>query len=564
MFYNKTRKACDFDTFADQNLYEDKLAEVYNLEIGAPPCEGALVDYSITKNFKIENGDLTWTADGTVDKFEVKNGTYCIDRSRNKEKIMLRKCEEFQEACEGRICVSKCCPHGHIYLLSARQRATCIMDWNLTFVSNFRDVYGNIMNRPSDVAVLPKQVCTHSRYVLNRHEFFILPNGTLKFGTMYLNATEKQFCIENILNPRTKVMSEVATVCFPAPTMNYDWYYFSGLVVSILCLALTLFVYFMLPELQNLHGKTVMCHTVSLLLAYICLALVKRPLTAFGVVPCTVLGYCILFNFASAFSWLNVMCFDIWWTFGAMNVRLGKSNKAKRFLFYCLFAYGLPLVLTSIAVTCDYLDSIPAAYKPHIGRNSCWFDLNKLGHTLYFGLPMGFLIACNLVLFILTARNCFKIKADIARLRDTEHKKKRFLADRATLIMNVKLFIVMGITWVFEFVSTYVKEPAWLWMSIDTLNTLQGLWIFCIFVIKDKVWKSLRHQLGCRFVDVSQNTQTTNTSTHKNSVCSMTSLKVNGVKPEELELIQNSLKESSEWSKQTEIAVDNDTGKLQP
>lgn len=62
-------------------------------------------------------------------------------------------------------------------------------------------------------------------------------------------------------------------------------------------------------------------------------------------------------------------------------------------------------------------------------------------------------------------------------------------------------------------------------------------------------------------MDGSQNTQTTNTSTHKNSVCSMTSLKVNSVKPEEMELIQNSLKKHSEWSKQNETAA---TAKLDP
>lgn len=149
MFYNKTRKACDFDTFADQNLYKDSLAEVYNLLIGSPTCEGALVDYSITKNFEIENGDLTWIPEGTYEKFKVKNGTYCIDRSRNKEQIMLRKCEKIADACDGRTCISKCCPHGHIYLVRARQRATCVKAWNLTFVSNFQNEYGNITNRPS-------------------------------------------------------------------------------------------------------------------------------------------------------------------------------------------------------------------------------------------------------------------------------------------------------------------------------------------------------------------------------------------------------------------------------
>lgn len=118
----------------------------------------------------------------------------------------------------------------------------------------------------------------------------MLPNGTMKFSDVYLHAIKNKFCMETTLNPYKNKLEEVAVVCFPAPSFTPHWYYFVGLLISILFLALTLFVYFMLPELQNLHGKTVMCHTASFLLAYICLALVKRPLTKYEPVSCSALG----------------------------------------------------------------------------------------------------------------------------------------------------------------------------------------------------------------------------------------------------------------------------------
>lgn len=56
-----------------------------------------------------------------------------------------------------------------------------------------------------------------------------------------------------------------------------------------------------------------------------------------------------------------------------MNVGVGKSNKAKKFWYYCLYAYGLPLVVTSIAIACDHIANIPNYYRPQIGNKTCWF-----------------------------------------------------------------------------------------------------------------------------------------------------------------------------------------------
>lgn len=45
-------------------------------------------------------------------------------------------------------------------------------------------------------------------------------------------------------------------------------------ITSCAFLLMTLLVYACLPSLQNLHGKTLMCHVTSLLLAFICLPII--------------------------------------------------------------------------------------------------------------------------------------------------------------------------------------------------------------------------------------------------------------------------------------------------
>lgn len=45
-------------------------------------------------------------------------------------------------------------------------------------------------------------------------------------------------------------------------------------ITSCAFLLMTLLVYVCLPSLQNLHGKTLMCHVGSLILAFTCLAIV--------------------------------------------------------------------------------------------------------------------------------------------------------------------------------------------------------------------------------------------------------------------------------------------------
>ena len=86
----------------------------------------------------------------------------------------------------------------------------------------------------------------------------------------------------------------------------------------------------------------------------------------------------------------------------------------------------------------------------------------------------------------------YKVKTPLFNNLITEY----FPVFCSRLIMNAKLFVVMGVTWTLEIVSSFVTEPRWIWYLADAANALEGALIFCIFVLKRKVIRKLAHRLG--------------------------------------------------------------------
>ena len=83
------------------------------------------------------------------------------------------------------------------------------------------------------------------------------------------------------------------------------------------------------------------------------------------------------------------------------------------------------------------------------------------------------------------------------------HSKNRGLDDgQAQLQLHLKLFAVMGLSWLFEVVSWLLVPdssseaeclPWYLWT--DLINALQGVWMLLIYVCKRDVWEKLRTRL---------------------------------------------------------------------
>lgn len=76
--------------------------------------------------------------------------------------------------------------------------------------------------------------------------------------------------------------------------------------ISCVFLLLTLLVYACLPTLQNLHGKTLMCHSASLLVAFACLSIipwVTPPIESYETVgKPNATKYCSILGTLSSYS----------------------------------------------------------------------------------------------------------------------------------------------------------------------------------------------------------------------------------------------------------------------
>ncbi|XP_050447946.1 G-protein coupled receptor Mth2-like isoform X6 [Cataglyphis hispanica] len=276
--------------------------------------------------------------------------------------------------------------------------------------------------------------------------------------------------------------------------------YSFGMLVSVPFLAATYIVYWLLPDLKNLHGLTLRGYVGCLAMAYSIVGLVQlTPQEQILTDICITLAFVIQFSFLASFFWLNVMCFDIWWTFGGFRSLQGsvKQREKKKFIIYSIYAWGSASIFTIVCAIMDFVPNVPESFiRPEFGAERCWFRTND-AKALYFYGPMGITVFCNICLFISTALKIVRHKKDTAlHLRSSE--SRRHDDNKQWFNLYLKLFIVMGINWSMEIVSWLFDKsvPTYIWYLTDLTNALQGLIIFIIFVWKEKIKRLLLKRFG--------------------------------------------------------------------
>ncbi|KAL0103551.1 hypothetical protein PUN28_017664 [Cardiocondyla obscurior] len=294
-------------------------------------------------------------------------------------------------------------------------------------------------------------------------------------------------------------------VCYTADIAgsNEDTYaahYRVGIIVSIPFLVATFLVYAIIPELRNLYGKTLMCYVICLIVGYVFLILANYIYMVPIPLLCFTTAFIIHFSFLASFFWLNVMCFDIWWTFGGFRSLQGSigQRERKKFVMYSIYAWGCASLFTTICAIMDFVPSVPKELiRPEIGLTKCWFNTDE-ARAIYFYGPMSVTVICNICLFISTALKIVRHKQDTAHhLRSSE--SRRHDDNKQWFNLYLKLFIVMGINWSMEIISWLFKSaPPYVWYLTDLTNTLQGLIIFIIFVWKEKIKRLLLKRFGCQ------------------------------------------------------------------
>lgn len=103
-----------------------------------------------------------------------------------------------------------------------------------------------------------------------------------------------------------------------------------GMILSVISIIATLFVYGCISKLRNLNGRCLMRYLIVLAIGFALIAWVqindwgvKHPLL------CRCIGYTAYFSFISAFSWLSVINFDMWLNSKLIVSRTGQNDQSQ-------------------------------------------------------------------------------------------------------------------------------------------------------------------------------------------------------------------------------------------
>ncbi|XP_030024665.1 probable G-protein coupled receptor Mth-like 3 [Manduca sexta] len=280
----------------------------------------------------------------------------------------------------------------------------------------------------------------------------------------------------------------IAIVCFEEIKKSND-IETSGILtlVSVLFLLATLAVYVFLPKLRDLQGLCYMCLCISMALGFLALGVLQLS-PGFKDEICTVTGFLVYTWMIATFFWMNVICINVYRT--VLDSTYLKKTERRQYAYYSCYAWGGTILLLIVTLIANYVEG--DHFKPNFGVGSCWFN-GRTETWLYFYGPISILITSNVVLFILSSFKLVqhKRKYEVNKLNNLKH----------SFLLSLKLFLVMGISWVFEIASFAHGEAHIIWKIMDTFNCLQGVVIFLLLVVlRKRVITSLAEENCCLFI----------------------------------------------------------------
>ncbi|XP_052895242.1 probable G-protein coupled receptor Mth-like 3 [Anopheles moucheti] len=442
----------------------------------------------LVESVDISNG--TQEADGTIEYDGIRYSTkqYFFDDSS-----AVRGC-----VCLIRQCLHICCPD------EIPQGEPCPSDdITVNFTMSADGIVHdtrNLRDNANYYFLYSKPQCSGSLLTLFGDEYILRADGILAYGESLFD--NRHYCLQSA-EPLA-----YAGYCETVDVYAMHRMYSVGIFISLPFLVATLVVYAMLPEMQNIPGKSLMCYVASLTVAYLLLGLMRFNVFVYQSNWCIASGYIVYATLLASFFWLNVMAFDIFWTFGGSR---GRSSERRKFLYYSLYGWGAPLLIVGFVALVDNTEFVHDSMRPQIGRERCFVSVEKLIGFLYMYLPMLLLVTANVAFFAVTAIRIYRMEqATASALSGESRRHTKYEKDRYSLYL--RLFIIMGVTWTIEIITFLVGENTWLIYLVDICNCFTGIFIFVLFVWKQKVKQLLLKRFGFNRTVPGRNDQHTNST----------------------------------------------------
>jgi len=230
----------------------------------------------------------------------------------------------------------------------------------------------------------------------------------------------------------------------------YKFYLIAVMLMSVPFLILTFVVYAIFRELRNLHGKCLMCYLFGLITLYISFPLIHiAHEDGEHETLCKLNGYAAYISLMICFFWLNIMCYDIFSKFRyqldllyepktsyklilSINRRGfgARGSDTKRFMVYCLYAFGVPFLMTTVMFILDNTDMLDVTLRAGIGNENCWIKSEGHSEMIYIYIPLTTILTFNISTYSITAYKICQVQRETSMIRGNNSKKHSIESDK--------------------------------------------------------------------------------------------------------------------------------------
>ncbi|KAH9491353.1 hypothetical protein Btru_031308 [Bulinus truncatus] len=273
------------------------------------------------------------------------------------------------------------------------------------------------------------------------------------------------------------------------------------LTLSILCILLTLFTYFMFPVLRTDAGVNNMFLSFSLLSAQVSL-LASSHFFRYSV-ECVLLGITTHFMWLWMFAWSLICSHHMYRVSTAATSRSTSQNATRRFWIKVAFSVSCPAAIVVTNILFSYFSS--HGTQLGYGLVNCY-----LNSSLHIGVslvgPLSVTIVVNVVFFLITVRKIYNVRQLQSSFTNFDQQ--------ANWTVYLRLSTVTGAFWVVAIIASALDSTVLRFIS-TVLNGLQGVAIFVSYICNRRVlnlYSQLRMTKAECTADVDRNGQTVTTT----------------------------------------------------
>ncbi|CAB3227199.1 unnamed protein product [Arctia plantaginis] len=304
------------------------------------------------------------------------------------------------------------------------------------------------------------------------------------------------FCVEMISKRNTRkpiFMADVEIENFNKITVNNVF----ALAITTGFLVLTILPYCLLPRLRDYNGLILILFLVLFIMPFaIRLHLIS---SSSNVEETLTTGIIIYFSFTSSICWTNIMFYrvlNLERNFSSGDLIGTLETRKVPLLKYCIYAFGLPLLLTLLVIGTEIFDMKHVRWfvTPKIVQmNTMLVDGSELLYYLY--IPISLLLLFNWIICITNVIRFYK-KTKVFPKSVTGNYQKILKSPLSRTAQYVKLLVLLTVFLVLKVVAILSPDTD---VNYDThyyFVMCIGPVIFVTFVIDKSVWEMTKELLA--------------------------------------------------------------------